>query len=773
MASPRATRRWPRHAPAGALLAAGAVAFALSCPTHRAAGLRPVLDLARRAPVADLEASFQTVLFGTPAAEGLQENGFRREGRQDEGDVWAAAAPTARLLLRWPAPQPRLALLDLEPLPGAGGLHVEAALNGRVLAEFALREGRHRYVVELPPDAQRPGGNRIRLRFGEPEPAASRQASRARLYSLTVGPASEPSLRALASEGAPPVISVIPGHEGRDLVQGGPSVLRFALVLPESAQLRFRPAVLGPASARAMLRVTSQEEGSASQELWALETGPNPGAREVRLRLPGRPGTAVRVGLHLEARPGPAAGVAWRAPRIWGLAPAEAQPLASRAQPPPGPGMDALRRSLAGSNVLLVLLDAAGARHFGCYGYARATTPEIDRLAAEGVLFDRAYTPAAFTYAAMGALWTSQVPDQGQAEWIREGDGFLPADRLTLAEVLSANGVRTAAFVANPSASSGFGLHRGFTEFHELYRAPWSADGMPGAEVTGRALREWLGHAPPGPFFAYVHFREPHYPYAPPPPFDTLFLSGAADSTPSPARRLDWQEELALGRRTPTSEEVDLLTRLYDGNLAYADRELGRVRRTLEERGLWERTVVIVTADHGEAMYEHGWVGHNTQVYEESVRIPLIVRFPRGAAPPRRVGHLASLLDVGPTVADVFGLGSRTAGWFHGRSLLRDALGQGVTSSVVSRTSGATYALVHGRYKLIHDISSAGDLLFDLGSDPAERSDAAARLPVTTAAFRQALHRWLLDLRGAAAAPAPPRLDDQQRQVLRALGYLN
>jgi arylsulfatase A-like enzyme len=750
-----------------ALLGAGAVGVLLAYPAYHAPELRPVRDLARRAPVADFEAGFQAILFGTPAAEALQENGFRREGRQDEGDVWAAAAPTARLLLRWPEAGPRRAVLDVEPYPGVAGQRLEVALNGTSVATFKLLEGRRRYAFDLPQARQRPGGNRIRLRFGEEDPAPERQPSRARLYSLAVGLAGDPGLHALASSGAPPVLSVSGGPDGRDLVQSGPSVLRHAVVLPEAAELRFTPA--GTAGAR--LRITFREEGGPTQELWALESATEANTEDVRLRLPGAAGTPVVVGLHVEAREGSAASAVWRSPQIWGLAPAPEQPLLrSSAAETRKEELDALRRSLQGMHVLLIVLDAAGARHFSSYGYARRTTPEIDRLAGEGLLFERAYTPAPFTYAAMAALWTSQVPDEGRSEWIRDGDGVMPPERLTLAELLSANGVPAAGFVANPSASIPFGLSRGFAEFHEVFTAPWSEDGVPNAEVAGEAFRQWRARAPSGRSFAYLHFREPHYPYAPPAPFDALFASGA----PAAPRPADWQADLAAGRRAPTPDELDLLIRLYDANLAYADREIGRLRRDLEQAGLWEQTVVIVTADHGEAMFEHGWVGHNTQVYEESVRIPLIVRFPRGAGvAPARIASLTSLLDVAPTIADVFGLRERATGRFRGRSLLADAVGAARGSSVVSRTSGSTYALVHGPYKLIHDMSSAGEELYDLEADPGERVNLAERHPVRAAMFRQALHRWLLDLRGPALPPAaPPKLDPQQRKSLRALGYL-
>jgi arylsulfatase len=769
LSTPFARRAWK----VGALLAACAAGVLLSFPAFETPELRPVLDLARRAPVADVRARFQTVLFGTPAAEGLQENGFRREGRQDETDVWAASAPTARLLLRWPDPQPRLAVLDVEPYPGIAGQRLEVALNGALMSEVTLQPGRRRYAVELPEGAQRPGGNRIRLRIGEEEAGAERQPSRARLYSLTVGPAADPGVRALAATGAPPVLSIIAGEGGRSLLQSGPSVVRFAVVLPDAAELRFAPGRLAPTGAPGpRLRVTVEHEGAGPRELWALDPAAATDGREVRLGLSGEPGTPVVIGFHVEAGEGAAARAVWHAPRLWGSAPAPAQPLARLGvAEPKGQELDDLRRALAGSSVLLIVLDAAGARHFGCYGYGRATTPDIDRLAAEGVLFERAYTPAPFTYAAMAALWTSQVPDQGHSEWLRYGEGIMPVDRMTLAELLSANDVPAAAFVANPSAGTAFGLERGFAEFNEVFAAPWSADGVPTAEVTGQALRQWLARRPSGRFFAYVHYREPHYPYAPPPPFDTLFEAGAPDVG---SRSLEWQGELAAGRRAPTPDELDVLQRLYDANLAFADREIGRLRAAMEQAGLWDDTVVILTADHGEAMYEHGWVGHNTQVYEESIRIPLIVRFPSAArVAPARVGALTSLLDIGPTIADVFGLHARTAGRFRGRTLLADAVGGGGGYSFVSRTSGATFALVHGRHKLIHDVSSTEEELFDLEADPREQTDLAARQPVRAAAFRQALHRWLLDLRGAPPpSAAPARLDPRQRKALRALGYL-
>jgi len=162
------------------------------------------------------------------------------------------------------------------------------------------------------------------------------------------------------------------------------------------------------------------------------------------------------------------------------------------------------------------------------------------------------------------------------------------------------------------------------------------------------ALPPWLATSGGRRFFAYVHFREPHQPYNPPPPFDTRF--GPAAPLPAPLRedplaQQDWIKEVNQGRRPLGAAERDHVVRLYDGNIALADDVIGSIRQALEKDGLWERTVVIVTGDHGEALFEHGWIGHNTQLYDESAHVPLVVRFPSAAG----LAGPAGLIGGGPT----------------------------------------------------------------------------------------------------------------------------
>jgi arylsulfatase A-like enzyme len=444
--------------------------------------------------------------------------------------------------------------------------------------------------------------------------------------------------------------------------------------------------------------------------------------------------------------------------------------------PPPAPDAERAAaepsRGLEGANVLLVVFDAARADHLGCYGYRQPTTPALDRLAAEGVLFERHFTPAVFTYAAMGSLWSSRYPDEGELRW--RPDGRLPGDRLTLAELLASHGILTAAFVTNPSAGPSYGLVRGFQQVQLLYRPPWVERAMlPKAAVFRKHLYPWLEQHRRDRFFVYAHWREPHGPLDEPP------LTGPDAPLPPEAHGYQWFHPVNAGKRSLSPAERDHLERLYDGNLAYADREFGALRRKLEELGLWDHTVVIATADHGEALLEHGTYGHNVQVYQESMHIPLIVRFPEGAGPAgRRVSRLTSLLDIAPTVADLFGLlgrgGSDRA--FEGRSLLPAAIGppEGPGDpGLVARTVTDVYGLVQGHHKLVYDSRNGRTELYDLEVDPRERVDLSGREPIRAAACREALESWLMRVRRPEGGPVEAaRPDADELKVLKALGYV-
>jgi arylsulfatase len=420
-------------------------------------------------------------------------------------------------------------------------------------------------------------------------------------------------------------------------------------------------------------------------------------------------------------------------------------------------------------NVVFVIFDAARAREVGAYGYAPPTTPEIDRLAREGVLFQSAFTPAVHTLGAMSSVWTSQHPDRNHSEV--SFSSRLPAGKLTLAEVLSGQGILTAGFVANAVAGKAFGFDRGFQEFEETFREHGSSaagfrEVLPGFFARNKDRR----------FFAYVHYREPHFPYDPEAPFDTKF--GPEGPISKAARgEMGWIVDVNQGRRGMSAEEQAHLVRLYDGNLAFADQELGALRKSLQELGLLERTVVIVAADHGEQLYEHGWIGHNTQLFDDSMHVPLIVRFPAGAGPSGvKVDGFVDLLDMAPTIADVFGVLGKGGSdrEFRGRSLLPVIAGAPGKPAVLSRTvwDRPRYALRDARFKFVFDTRSGEEQLFDLERDPGETRSEAAAQPVRAAYYRQALYEWMARLKSRGEGEAGAALTREQRDNLCALGYI-
>jgi arylsulfatase A-like enzyme len=644
-------------------------------------------------------------------------------------------------------------------------------LNNTAVGRLVLQEGRRRYAFMLPAEAQRRGGNRFYLELA-PVAEAAREASRggpaARLYSLSVGSANDADLEWLSREGAPPAFGIAHSGRSRGVVQAGPSAVRFAFRVPARAELRFTPELHPRARAARAAAVFSVSVGAGAgpeREIWRRRlAAEDPRAEEVALGLPVSATEAARLVLRISPDGGrrPAWGL-WQGLRVMGNPGGVVAEDTDQADE--GQDGRAGRRPPDPTSVLLVILDAAGARHFGCYGYARRTTPEIDRIAAEGVVYERAYAPAVFTRSSMASMWTSQYPDQHRVG-IDEDVG-LSAERPTLAEMLSTGGVHAAGFIGNPVAR-GFGLDRGFGEFHSVYTQKVNLGEVTHADAFRNVLPGFFQGRGAGRFFAYVHYLEPHFPYDPRPPFNTMFGPDAPLSIDQ-RRQHEWFWAVNEGRVTATREEIDHLVRLYDGGLAYVDREVGFLRQTLEQAGLWDRMLVIISADHGEGLREHGWIGHMKQVHEEAAHVPLIVHYPPGKGPRgSRVKEVVSLLDLAPTIADALGV-AIPPGTFVGRSLRRGTPG----ARVVTRNTDLvpTYAVTEDRYRLIFQAADRGQQLYDVVADPDETRDLADTQAAWAAAQRQALQRFVLRLRPEKPTPIRPPTPAELEQ-LRALGYV-
>ena len=275
---------------------------------------------------------------------------------------------------------------------------------------------------------------------------------------------------------------------------------------------------------------------------------------------------------------------------------------------------------------MVYLIDTLRADHMGCYGYPRDTSPNLDRLAREGVLFERAYAPSSWTRATVGSLFTGLLPPGHGAQ---RRDQALRGDVPTLAEMLREQGYATAAFISNPNVLPVFGFGRGFDEVVDVE----SRSRETRADGVHSAVFEYLDRPrdPSTPLFLYIHTRDPHTPYEPLPPYDTRF------------------------RPEPAWSHYEKTKALYDGEIAYNDAEIPNLLDRLEQEGIASNALMAFVSDHGEEFFEHGSWEHGQTLYEEQLAVPLIMTFPGGVHAGSRVERPARITDLMATIADVVG----------------------------------------------------------------------------------------------------------------------
>jgi arylsulfatase A-like enzyme len=370
-------------------------------------------------------------------------------------------------------------------------------------------------------------------------------------------------------------------------------------------------------------------------------------------------------------------------------------------------------------NVLVYLVDCLRADHVAAYGYRRATTPAIDALARDGVLFEKSYACAGWTKASVGCLFSSLYPAQHGA---RGPDGALGADLPTLADAFRGAGYLTAAFVANPIVDGGFGFDRGFDRFYQASRefVGKAVNGVntDAADLT-KALVPFLEANKDRRFFAYVHSLDLHFPYAPKAPYDRLFAA-----PPAPA-------------------DLDL----YDGELAGNDHEIGALVQALTRLELDDDTILVVTADHGEEFGEHGFDRHGHSVFDTLLHVPLVVRLPGRAGAGRRLAEPMNNLDVAPTLLALAGLPPQPG--FAGRDLSGAVRGGGAVpaADLYAEQIGprdTVYALRRSGLKYVERLRpEPGALFFDVGRDPGETRDLLEAEPERAEPLRADLRRFI------------------------------
>jgi arylsulfatase A-like enzyme len=491
-----------------------------------------------------------------------------------------------------------------------------------------------------------------------------------------------------------------------------------------------------------------------------------------------------------------------------------------------------MRRS-ATPNVVVILVDTTRADRLSCYGHARQTTPCIDALARESMVYTQAISPGAWTPPSHASIFTGTYASR---HGVDRTHPYLDTPMTTLPEYLRGRGYRTYGISSNYWISTATCYDRGFDVFYQSWQllqagvnpalerqrrrdpgytpppaplgdrlraavnradaafwrtccSPFMAIDM-GAARVNRVVRRWMGQwaRREQPFFAFIHYLEPHLPYRPPTRYVRRYLSERE------ARRARTVNQNALkyigGRAVVGADDMELLGRLYDAEISYTDQCIGELVDGLRTTGLLDDTLLVLTSDHGENLGEHGLMDHMFSVHEPIVRVPLIVRFP-GGTPRGQDAGLVQTLDVFPTVvAALDDAAAPVAEQFQGAPL--PPLGprrefavtelnqvQPPIETIARRYPGFDWrvydrslcALRTATHKYVQG-SDGREELYALDADPGETRDLSAADPALTAEMRGRLAAWRASFTPAAIDGAAPELDSEIRRRLHDLGYI-
>lgn len=438
------------------------------------------------------------------------------------------------------------------------------------------------------------------------------------------------------------------------------------------------------------------------------------------------------------------------------------------------------------AKIILISLDTLRADHLGCFGYDRPTSPHLDKLAGDGVLFSNCFSQAPYTISSHMSMLTGLNPSRHRVYSMEDS---LSTEIETLADRLRARGYSTAAFTGGGQVSHIFGFSKGFDSYQERTESISSGSGIP---QLLQMFEAWIDRHRDQSFFLFLHTYQLHDPYSPPAPYNRIFADAQARWTEVfmsrevlDLRRLRFKDLAAAEKRN--------IVALYDGEIRYTDEGLIKpLLDQLREQGLYDQTMIIVTSDHGEEFFDHGSWLHSSNLYNELIHVPLLIKFPGSRYGGRKIDAVVRLLDIMPTILEAAGAGASTRD-LDGRSLLKliqgKESGERVFFSEIKNVPDIPDRIAAGRgeHKLIFNqeyteaeasvydprpISPAIVELFNLIRDPsekvnlAEKAAAPARKLMEEIAAYRAAAEALLKKKGAVT------IDKQLRERLKALGYL-
>jgi arylsulfatase A-like enzyme/predicted negative regulator of RcsB-dependent stress response len=393
-------------------------------------------------------------------------------------------------------------------------------------------------------------------------------------------------------------------------------------------------------------------------------------------------------------------------------------------------------------NVILISIDTCRADYLSCYGYPRQTTPNIDQLATQSVIFRNVISPIPLTLPAHCSMLAGTIPPyHGVHDNL---DYRLGDSNVTLAEILKKHGFATGAIISAFVLDSQFGINQGFDMFNDRFEKPRMAGAFSErkAQETSRFAIKWLDQHKNDKFFLFLHYFDPHNDYVPPEPFASRF----ADN-------------------------------LYAGEIAYADYCIGLVILKLKELGLFDSSLVIITADHGEMLGEHGELTHGYFIYQSAVKVPLLVKLP-GQNKPKEVEEMVGLIDIVPTVCSLLNIqpplqiqGKDLSAYLLRKSISREKRHVYIESLTPTKYNANTLlGVVTDQLKYIQTTRPE---LYDLANDPHESQNLINQTPQQTKTLQSRLREILQQSVPTGRPDGKMVLDEQARKRLESLGYVS
>ena len=433
-----------------------------------------------------------------------------------------------------------------------------------------------------------------------------------------------------------------------------------------------------------------------------------------------------------------------------------------------------------GTNVIVITIDTLRADYLGCYGFQRPTSPRIDAFAKDAVVFEQAVCQSPETLPSHTSIFTGMYPRTHKAI---SHESRVDSRLATLAEVLEGHGYTTGAMVSSHVLDAKYGLDHGFQSYRAIHlafsdRVRREMNEREQDPTTDEALT-WLRDNRDSRFFLWIHWFHPHRPYNPPPryrrEFSTAYTGPATDQEEFPMKV--WREKIALA-----DADLNYVRGLYAGEIAFTDVQVGRVLDEIAALDLLKNTIVVITSDHGEILYEHEYYfGHDIALYEECILIPLVLRVPSIDAARRRVAGLVQSIDIFPTILEALGIACPPG--VEGKSLI--PLVRGTAEATTQYAFSETFpfpekclprhAIRTESAKLVwreDPPATVAKEYYDLEADPGETRNLYPSNPGGAAGLDNLLSNWIAP-GGLHPAPIPSAAESGRWKILKSLGYLD